>query len=90
MVEYYAFDIYYLLVDHAFGNIWYTGVGLTIGFLLLGMLARMSTTTLIWFIGFFIGVFLIGLGGEAAYGLMFGLAALYCVHNALKYWAFTR
>ncbi len=90
MAEYYAFDMYFLLVEHVFGNIWYTGIGMIIGFLLLGMLARMSTTTLIWFIGFFIGVFIIGAVGELAYVIMFSFAAFYFGYNLLKFIAFVR
>jgi hypothetical protein len=74
-----AFDLYYLIVENIAGNVYVAGLLLMILFAVMGIVTRMSPTTLITLLGFFIGVYSIGLFGELVLVPIFIFSFMYFV-----------
>jgi len=86
----YAFDLYYLFVEVVFGNLFLTWLGLMVVFAAIGMFARMSSTSLMWFIILFAAAFAAGAWGEGVAVIVFTLAAIWCLYGALRFYKFFR
>jgi len=80
----YAFDLYFLLVEHVFGNLFLTWMGLALMFALIGMFARMSATTLMWFLIIFSGVFIMGVWGELGLAIVLALSGTWMMYGLLR------
>ena len=79
------FDLYFLLVENLFGSVLLSGVGLTVLFIIMGMISRMSPTSIIILVGYFIAVFSIGYAGEIGAVLIFIFAFIYFAKGMLRF-----
>lgn len=82
-----TFDLFYLLVEQVFGNLFFTFLGLILFFVIMGIFARMSSMTLTMFVGFFIGTWLICYGPTSLIAaITFIVAAFYALSGAVRLW----
>jgi hypothetical protein len=81
----YAFDLYFLLVEHVFGNLFLTWLGMCIMFFSIGMFARMSASTLTWFTIIFSVVFISGTWGDWAAFIMLGVSLVWFVFGVYRF-----
>ncbi len=80
-----VFDLYYLLVENVFGSVLFSGVALTILFMLLLFAGRVSAPTVIMLIAFFVGVFSIGYIGELGAFILFLFIGYYFVTSLIRF-----
>ena len=79
------FDLYGLFVENVFGSVLLSGVGLCILFILMGFMCKMSPTTIIILVGYFVGVFSIGYAGELGALLLFIPAFMWFITGLGKF-----
>jgi len=86
----YAFDMYYLFVEVVFGNLFLTWLGLLIFFFAIGMFARMSATSLLWFAVIFTAAYTVGSWGDIGAIIVFVLAATWMVFALYRFYKYTQ
>ena len=85
MAVFEALNLFTLLVENVFGSIWLAGLGITILFIVMGMMSKMSAPTIIVVVGTFIGVFAVGYVGAIAAVPLFIIGLIYFAYGWINY-----
>lgn len=83
-------DLFDLLVNNIFGNIFLSGLGMSALFVFAGIIGRMSATSIIIINAVFLSAFMSGYIGALAAFPLFVFAFIYFISGIINYFNQTR